>query len=473
MNVLYGLLLSILAVISSYLPNQTYIEGVLGQPSSFYPGQISNQTDKTISSLVYRGLFKYDIFGTTIPDLAETWSISVDGLTYTIKIKDKQYWTNGKKISADDLIYTSFMVSDLSGVATDRIDDLTVRYTLPNKYAPFLSLLTVGVMPANSLEKGSALVPITSGDYRIARIDKSGNLIKQLVLITQSNKYAVKKIVFRYYSNEDELVSAAKIGEIDAFLSNKVYDIQNFKDRKYPIQGIYYALFFNTRLDKFKDYTLRQKLEKVLPISKFTVDLGILTQGAISRSLFTNKNIPIDKYDEKYTGDLSNLDFVVTIPDLPEHQVVADMVTKNWEDKLGIITEVKKVDPENIVKEVIEPRNFEVLLYGQEVGRDPDRYVLWHSSQKDRPGLNISDFEQIRADRALEEGRNELNNDKRLVHYSEFQKTVSEQVPAIFLYHPYVHFYVSKYIEGIGDKYTFSQGDRFLDMNNWTRILTN
>ena len=113
------------------------------------------------------------------------------------------------------------------------------------------------------------------------------------------------------------------------------------------------------------------------------------------------------------------------------------------------------------------------MLFGQEVGRDPDRYVLWHSTQKDPPGLNISGFDQIRADRALEEGRNESDSDKRVVHYSEFQKTVVGQTPAIFLYHPFVHYYVSKYIEGIGEKYTFSYSDRFLDFANWKRVKTN
>ena len=125
-------------------------------------------------SLVYRCLFKYDIYGGTVPDLAETWQVSDDGLVYTIKLKDNQLWTNGKKINSDDLIYTSFKVTDLSGVATDKVDDMTVRYTLPNKYSPFLSLLTVGIMPQDSEENNDPLHPITSGDFRVAGNERSG-----------------------------------------------------------------------------------------------------------------------------------------------------------------------------------------------------------------------------------------------------------------------------------------------------------
>jgi ABC-type transport system substrate-binding protein len=85
----------------------------------------------------------------------------------------------------------------------------------------------------------------------------------------------------------------------------------------------------------------------------------------------------------------------------------------------------------------------------------------------------LSGFEHVRSDRALEEGRNELDYEKRVVHYNEFQKVTFEQVPVIFLYHPYAHYYMSKNIEGIGQKNTFTATDRFIDFANWQRVQTN
>jgi len=474
MEFLRQLIVFTYAFILALVPATKYVEGVVGQPQSFLPSQTKTQNDKTISSLIYRGLFKYDIYGSTIPDLAETWSVSPDGLIYTIKLKDNQHWSDGRKITSDDLLYTSYKVSDLSGVATDKVDDLTVRYTLPNKYAPFLSLMTVGIMPANAEEKMNPLEPISSGDFRVARVEVSGKLIKQVVLVSSNDSLDVKKIVFRYYSNEEELEVAAKLGEIDGFISTEDVDIPNFKDHKFPLQGIYYALFLNLRNDKLKDLNLRQKLEKVLPVDDLTLEKGILVQGPISRSLFTDKNLQFDTYDEKIKETTTPpLNLTITVPDVATHRELASRIRNFWEDSLGVTVTIKKIDPNKIVKDVVEPRNFEILLFGQEVGRDPDRYVLWHSTQKDPPGLNITGFEHVRADRALEEGRNELDNDKRVVHYNEFQKVLTEQTPAIFLYHPFVHYYVSKYIDGIGEKYTFTYADRFLDLANWKRVKTN
>lgn len=473
MTFIYKVLLYIYSFILALLPSHTYIEGVEGQPETFFPTHATLETDKTMSEFLFRGLFRYDIYGTLVPDLAETWAISEDGLVYTIKIRDNQTWTDGTRISADDLIYSSFKDPDLAYVATDKVDDLTVRFTLPNKYAAFLSLLTQGIIQENSLEKQDPLFPVSSGDYRLASISRNGGIVSSVTLVTTNPEYDLKKLVFRYYSNENELVTAAKLGEIHGFTSEKKVELENFYEYKFPMQGIYYALYLNTESETLKDVALRQKLEKVLPIEDIINQRGINVEGPISRSLFTNKSITFDKYDDEFKDNLPDIKINLVYPDVYAHKEVAKKVKEFWEDRLGIDVELVAVNPEDIVSQNIQTRNYDVLLYGQEVGRDPDRYVLWHSTQKEAPGLNLSKFEQVRADRALEEGRKELINEKRVIHYNEFQRVMSEDVPVIFLYHPFRHYYISKYVSGVGEKYTFTYSDRFLDLYNWKRVVTN
>ncbi len=473
MALITSVYLYLYALFISLLPGVSYREGVLGQPQTFFPSRVTQQSDKTITSLLYRGLFKYDIYGAIIPDLAETWEVSEDGLVYTIRLKNNQYWTNGKKITADDLIYTSFTVPDLAGVATDKVDDLTVRFTLPNKYAPFLNLLTVGIMPQDSEQNDDPLSPVTSGDFRIARVEKSGNYVRQVTLVAHDKKYDIKKIIFKYYTNEKEIITAAKLGDINGYMLSEKESPLNFYNYEFPVQGIYYALFFNVRNEKLEDIDVRKKLEKVIPVDDYIVGRGIRVQGPISRSVFTDTGLTFDHYDPLFSEDLGELKLTIKVPDTNDHVVMAKQIAAIWRDKLDIDVDVEPVALEDIVSQVIDPRDFEVLLFGQETSRDPDRYVLWHSAQKAPPGLNISGFDQVRADRALEEGRNELDNEKRIVHYNEFQKVVVEETPAVFLYHPFTSFFVSKYIEGIGEKYTFTYADRFLDFENWKYVRTN
>ncbi len=474
MNIFSQILFFITSFIYALMPMTTYTEGLTGQPQSFLPHQIESQNDATISHLIYRGLFTYDIYGKLIPDLAESWTISNEGLVYTIKLKDNQFWTDGTKITSDDLIYTSFKVVDLQGVATDKVDDLTVRYTLPNKFSPFLSLMTVGVMQNLSEENYNSLTPVSSGDFRVLRVQKSGPLVKEVELLNQDKAHQIKKLIFRYYSNEEELVTAAKLGEIDAFLARDEYtELANFTNHRFPLQGVYYALYFNLANEKFNDIIDRQNLRKVLNIEEIIFNKGIFVEGPISRSPFTNENIEFDKYDKTFTAVMGYLDITIKIPDLQQHREVAKQVRDFWDDKLGVNVAIEEVDPATFVEDVVVPRNYEVLLFGQEIGRDPDRYINWHSTQNVPPGLNLSNFNQVRADRALEEGRNETDVDVRSIHYDEFQDVVDTEVPAIFLYHPYRNYYVSNRVRGIGEKYTFTQSDRFLDFSNWKILRAN
>ncbi len=467
------LALSTVAFILSLTPVRGFTEGVVDQPVSFFSNQAKSQHEHTISNLIYRSLFKYDIYGAIVPDLADTWAVEEDGIAYTIKLKPNQTWSDGTKITADDLIYTAFKTTDLSGVATDKVDELTVRYTLPNKYAPFLSLLSGGILHSGALEHEDPLLPVTSGDWRIVSVEKIGKVVKKLTLRTSKDKYKIKKIQFKYFSNEDELATASKLGEITGFVSSKSYEIPNFVDYQFPEQGIYYAIYFNLGNDNVKDLKLRQKMKESLHMDELIFDKGITVEGPISRSVFTDRNVDFNKFDPEISEKFEDKTIKITVPDVPNHLELVQRIKNVWETTLGLNVEIVTVPPADMVSKVINDRNYEVLFYGQEVGRDPDRYVNWHSTQKISPGLNLSNFEQVRVDRALEEGRKATDNDSRVIHYNEFQKTLNENVPAIFLYHPFVHYYVSKYVDGIGQKYTFTQYDRFLDFVNWHWVETN
>ena len=472
MRLLQQIIFVIHSFILSIIPITTYVEGITGQPGSFLPTQAVNHNDVTISRLIYRGLFEYDTYGNLIPDLAESWEISGDGLVYTVTLKRDQKWTDGTNVTADDVIYTAFRHPVLQVVGTDRVDERTIRFILPNKYSPFLGILTSGIMKVDSDTIYNPLKPASNGDFRVLSVEHSGPIVKQVVLINNNSDEKIRKLVFRYYGNEDELVTAAKLGEIDGFLADDTHEISNFSNHRFPIQGVYYALFFDLNNETLKDITLRQTLEKVLNKEQIIYNKGIFVQGPISRSVYTDNDITFNPYDETIQEDLE-INLEITIPDLKEHEEVAESIKQIWKDRLDVDVDIVKVDPKVFLEEVVIPRRYEILLYGQEISRDPSRYVNWHSTQREHPGLNLSNFEHVRADRALEESRNEIDADKRVVHYNEFQKVIAEQVPAIFLYHPFKQYYVSKYIKGIGEKYTFTAGDRFLDFNNWEKIETN
>ncbi|HEY3340436.1 MAG TPA: ABC transporter substrate-binding protein, partial [Anaerolineae bacterium] len=81
----------------------TYVEGVAGTPQYINPllCQLHDE-DRDLCSLTFAGLTKFNDTGDVVPDLATTWNISDDGITYTFKLRQDAKWSDGAAVTADD-----------------------------------------------------------------------------------------------------------------------------------------------------------------------------------------------------------------------------------------------------------------------------------------------------------------------------------------------------------------------------------
>ena len=82
------------------------------------------------------------------------------------------------------------------------------------------------------------------------------------------------------------------------------------------------------------------------------------------------------------------------------------------------------------------PEDFDMLLTGWNPPADPDQYFFWHSTQE---ATNITKFNNAKADKLLEDGRRIVNAKQRKKIYDDFQKTITDEQPAVFLYYPYIY----------------------------------
>ena len=100
------------------------------------------------------------------------------------------------------------------------------------------------------------------------------------------------------------------------------------------------------------------------------------------------------------------------------YEKVARYLAQVWYDELNIESDIKVVDPndatQNILQTVLQPRNFDVLVYELSLGGDPDVYAYWHSSQATNNGLNFSNYNNAIADDALESGRSKISAKQRV-----------------------------------------------------------
>jgi len=140
-------------------------------------------------------------------------------------------------------------------------------------------------------------------------------------------------------------------------------------------------------------------------------------------------------------------------------------VKKRWSE-VGVTVSLRIISGEQAI-DVVKNRDFEVLIYGQSVGGDPDVYAFWHSSQSGSAGLNLSNYNNPEADKLLTEARTSTNQDQRREKYQEFQKIVTADLPAIFLYSPAYTYVQGNKLQGFSGQVVISPSDRFATISNW------
>ena len=146
---------------------------------------------------------------------------------------------------------------------------------------------------------------------------------------------------------------------------------------------------------------------------------------------------------------------------------IADELKNMWESA-GFKIDIKTFPVADLEQSVIGPRRYDVFLYGQEVvGKNPDPFAFWHSSQRNYPGYNIALYANSRVDKLLEQVRVEQNDAKRASLYNQIQNEIKKDLPAIFLFTPSYLYAVPQNLGGVDIKTVDTGSDRFATIYDW------
>jgi ABC-type transport system substrate-binding protein len=162
-----------------------------------------------------------------------------------------------------------------------------------------------------------------------------------------------------------------------------------------------------------------------------------------------------------------SLSFTLSTVDSPDLIKIAEELKSQWE-KIGAKIEIKVMDEEAINK-VIRERNFEALLFGETLSSIPDPLPFWHSLQTVNPGLNLTGYENKKADELLVQARKYYNpkDPSRQKDLESFQEIIVKEAPAVFLCSQNYFYLASKSIQGIQIKKIIESSKIFSDLPNW------
>ncbi len=489
-----------------YLPlsGGIYSEGVVASPKNINPlYAVNRDVDSDISRLVYSSLFQYDNLGHLINDLADSVSISANNLDYSVRIKRNAKWHNGSKLTIEDVLFTFDLIKNpdfrsplrlaLAKVEATKLDDSTIKFSLSEPYAPFLELLTFGIMPKSLWENTSPgaavlsdlnLKPVGSGPFKFKSLVKntSGDL-KEYYLETSHDYYGqvpyISGINFKFFADYPEAIKALNDNKIMG-LNYLPFDFRKdllAKDSLFfheLIQPRIVSLFFNNTKNKaLADKEIRIALAKAINKDQIINDIfnntyQVADGPLLKQSFAYNDALTVYGYSALEAAAIISkkpLAVVLTVVDAGSNMLVAEEIKDFWE-KIGVKISLQVISAEEAAN-IIKDRNFEILLYGEFVGGDPDVYAFWHSSQIGARGLNLANYNNPAVDKLLSEARALTDLDSRISRYKKFQEIITNDLPVIFLYSPAYPYVQSAKLRGFSGTMIVNPADRFSGVSDW------
>lgn len=133
---------------------------------------------------------------------------------------------------------------------------------------------------------------------------------------------------------------------------------------------------------------------------------------------------------------------------------------------MGVLVDLKIINLSEL-KNIIKNRDYEALLYGEALSSLPDLYPFWHSAQSNDPGLNLSKYQNKKADQLLKDARETQDEQIKAQKYENLQEIILADTPALFLYNPDYVYWVSEKVKGIDTVKIIDPAKRFENITNW------
>jgi peptide/nickel transport system substrate-binding protein len=499
----------------------TYAEAVLGPVNTLNPLFANTSAEQSASYLMFSSLLRYDKTGHLNYDLATNIRIDDTNTIYTISIRSDAKWHDGASLTAHDIAFTIGLMKNpnvrttITGwkdISVKVINNTTIQFTLPSTYAAFEHALTFPIVPEHILgkiapsnihENSFSQNPIGSGPFKFSFVQNvDTNSSRKVIYMDRNENYyggtaKLARFQLHVYNTSDEIIRALTLNEVNAAADLSPTDMVHVDSKRYiissnPIQSGVYAIF-NTKSALLNDVALRRALQLAtdtkairdkLPVATLTLDLPFTNKqltGDVPKppqyNLASAKKILDDigwKLNSKGIREKGGKELklsVVTMKD-SEFEHVLETLSGQWH-ALGITVETKVIDPtdmtQNVVQTILQPRNFDVLLYQLNIGADPDVYAYWHSSQATPQGSNFSNYSNINSDDALASARARVESALRNAKYITFAKQWLADVPAVGLYQSTAQYIASRNVNSLNNSnILISPIDRYSDVLNWS-----
>lgn len=470
----------------------TFITAINADPVSLNGVYANDGASVSVLSYVFNPLtLGGENWGTEITgDLAESYSVSDDGLTWTFNLRQDVVWHDGEPLTADDVVFTfetiqsaeddiapfrSRFLQNGEPIQFEATDDYTVVATLSEPNASFFTDISVSIVPRHVLESQNLRTgefnraPVGTGPFKVVEWNTGESIVLEANDDYFRGRPCIDRIIFQIIPENQTQVNALLIGDID-FIDNvpgaSVAQFENNPDFTVQIAELdsLFSMVFNLQREQFQDPAIRQALMVAID-RQGVIDTVLQGYGAVHNSHF-DAVVPFyeqDKqggydYDPVRAGEMldelgitdSDGDGVRDIDGEPwivnivtftagfrNYSQYAQVVQAYWED-IGIDVELEQRDLATLVAELYAgtsgEKPFDVHSTGWSIfGPEPNSYSNLYVTNADG-STNMASYDNARVNELFAAGRAETDFDARMAIYEEIEAILWEELPYIPLY---------------------------------------
>jgi peptide/nickel transport system substrate-binding protein len=466
---------------------------------------------------IFNGLVRFDPDLKPIPDLAESWEISEDGLVYTFHLYKGVKFHDGVEMTADDVVYTAQLTLDekvnslwrskfiVGGepVKWEKVDDYTVRAILAEPSASFLfkcsaaSNTATRILPKHILETCDDMAtcdfnehPIGTGPFKFVECVPDQRVVVEAFDDHFQGKPGLNRVVRLTYPNEQSALAALKSGELDVASLQEAGNVKvaeqdpNIDVYHYDSNWVMMARF-NLVNPILKDVRVRQAISYAVDrLSLARAVIGpsvIVADSPIAVGWAANPNVRRYDYDPEKAKAL--LDEAGWEPGTDGIRVrdgqPLSLSVKVYEGEgkpelsagmqqylkaVGIDLQIRQLESAVYNAEVYENKDFDIYFDFTGSGIDPDIASFWMTPTEGEDIMvyfsNTSGYSNPEVDAAFKAAGVAASTEERQQHLWKAQELMTEDCVALWFHLWQGQMAVSKTIEGL------SLPPSTADMNN-------
>jgi peptide/nickel transport system substrate-binding protein len=441
--------------------------------TTFDPIKTAQNIDNWVFSNVYDVLVRVDKTGTKLePGIAESWTASDGGLTYTFKIRDAKF-SDGSPLTAGDAAYSLLRIRDDEGslwrdsykvidtaVATDA---RTLTIKLKNPSAPFLSTLALpnaSVISKKAMESMGAEAyaerPVASGAFVIDEWRRGDRVIlKKNIYFWQADRVKLDGVEWISVPDDNTRMLNVQAGQLDAAIFvpfSRVEELKKDTNLNVDIDASTREdhLLINHAHGALAKKEVRQALDMAID-KKAIVEAVTFDQGTVANSyvpkgaLYYYPDNPQRPYDPAKAKEILaaagasdlKLNYLIRAGDEVDEQTA--VLVQQQLQKAGITANLQKVDPsQEWDMTVAGDYDISVNYWTNDI-LDPDQkttFVLGHDSNNNY----MTNYKNDKVKDLVAAARLELEPKKREQMYVDLQKMAKDDVNWIDLYYsPYIN----------------------------------